>query len=121
MNNEYETKTCSLCGSPVITMPGQAAEKVCSCPEAQHRRDMDARFVRLKDAVENSCGEGCELSFPLHKPLTEEQLTAVVEIAEMVSYERIISAALVLPDGTDLKITSKKCERKATSKRAETI
>lgn len=59
--------------------------------------------------------------YPLHKPLKEDQLTAVVEIAAMVAKELLHSASLVLADGTSLKITGGKVERKASSKYSESI
>ena len=121
MSQDYETKTCSLCGSPVIVSQGEEAENVCTCPEAQHRREMEMRFIKLRRAAENCCGEGCEKLSPLHKPLTEDQLAAVIEIVHMISQELIFSAALTLADDTTMRITPNKCERKAASKYTESI
>lgn len=118
---DIEIKTCPFCGKYVMCSPDEPPEDVCDCPEAQHKRESVMRFEKLKTAIETSCGEGCEKLYPLHKPLKEEQLTAVVEIAAMVAKELLHSASLVLADGTSLKITGSKVERKASSKYSESI
>ena len=82
---DIEIKTCPFCGKYVMCSPDEPPEDVCDCPEAQHKRESAIRFEKLKTAIETSCGEGCEKLYPLHKPLKEEQLTAVVEIAAMVA------------------------------------
>jgi hypothetical protein len=116
---DIEIKTCPFCGKYVMCSPDEPPEDVCDCPEAQHKRESAMRFEKLKTAIETSCGEGCEKLYPLHKPLKEDQLTAVVEIAAMVAKELLHSASLVLADGTSLKITGGKVERKASSKYSE--
>lgn len=95
-----------------------------TCATARKRSTKESRqcvLKKLKTAIETSCGEGCEKLYPLHKPLKEDQLTAVVEIAAMVAKELLHSASLVLADGTSLKITGGKVERKASSKYSESI
>lgn len=118
---DTEAKTCPFCGRIVMCLPEESAEDICDCPDSQHKRIAALRFSKLKAAIYTSCGEGCEEYYPLHKPLKEEQLISVIEIAEMVAKKLINSAALTLSDGTSLRITETKVERKASSKYSENI
>lgn len=115
------TDTCPFCGGQVILGDADCAAEVCSCSGAQHERGKKMKFEKLRAAIESICGEGCEKLYPIHKPLKEEQFAAVMQIAGMVAEQLIHTASLMLADGTSLKITPAKVERKASSQHNETI
>lgn len=119
--NDYITKICEFCGSAVLCLPNEEAEDACKCGRAKHRQEMREKQGKLQAAIEMCCGESCEEFYPLHKPLKEEELTALIEIVNMICSELIYSATLTLMDGTSLKLSESGVERKATSKRKESI
>lgn len=118
---ETETKTCAYCGSAVLCEAGQAAEDVCECPDAKRKREAEIRFYKLRRAIENCCGEDCGTLYPELSPLRAEELSAMIQIIEMVCYDLCLSASVSLPDDTSLRITPDAVERKRTIKRKEKI
>lgn len=130
MNTEYKeeinrsadlTDECSYCGSALIVQPSERAEDVCTCPGAAEYRRREECYTKLKTSIEDCCGEGCEQLYPLHKPLGEEELTAVIHIARMIADEAVSAAVLTLTDGTTLKLSALRVERRAVSKHSSTV
>lgn len=62
---ELEAKECPYCGNIVMAGEGEEAEDVCTCAEAERRRDLKLRYDKLLSAAENCLGGGMreEISF----------------------------------------------------------
>ena len=118
---DYITKFCEYCGSAVMCGADEKAEDVCNCEMAKHKRELLEKQSKLKAAVEMCCGEDCEEYYPLHKPLREEELGALYKIVDMICGELIYAATITLTDGTSMKLSQYSIERKATSKRKESV
>lgn len=116
-----EMKNCPFCGETVICTEDMAAEEVCECPAAKHKREIERRYYKVRTALDNCCGADCGELYPELLPLSEETFTAVNEIAEMVCRELIGGVSLALPDGTSLRIAVDAVERKITIKRKEKV
>lgn len=118
---ELEAKECPYCGNIVMAGEGEEAEDVCTCAEAERRRDLKLRYDKLLSAAENCLGKECGKKYPSLKPVSEVELNAVREIIGMLCSELISSASLGLIDGTSLKINLVSVERRAISRRKEQI
>lgn len=119
--DERLTGVCPYCGDTLILGGSDTAAQICNCDGAKHERLRMQKWQKLRAAIESICGEGCDEYYPTHKPINEEDLTAVLGVAEMIASQIIHTATLMLRDGTTLKITMTKVERKASSQRCETI
>ena len=113
---ELEVKECPYCGNMVMAGEGEEAEDVCTCAEAERRRDLKLRYDKLLSAAKNCLGEECGEKYPSLKPVSEAELNAVREIIGMLCSELISSASLGLIDGNLVSV-----ERRAISRRKEQI
>ena len=119
--DERLTGGCPYCGDTLILGGSDTAAEICNCDGAKRERLQRQKWQKLRMAIESICGEGCEEYYPMHKPISEEDMTAVLEVAEMITKQIIHAATLMLRDGTTLKITTTKVERKASSRHYETL
>lgn len=71
--------------------------------------------------INNGRNRDCGTLYPELSPLRAEELSAMVQIIEMVCYDLCLSASVSLPDDTSLRITPDAVERKRTIKRKEKI
>lgn len=120
-NNERLTGVCPYCGDTLILGGSDTAAQICNCDGAKRERLQRGKWEKLRMAIESICGEGCDEYYPTHKPIGEEDLTAVLEVAQMIAKQIIHAATMILRDGTTLKITMTKVERKASSQHSETL
>lgn len=118
---ERLTGVCPYCGETLILGGADTAAEICNCDGAKCERLQRQRWQKLRMAIESICGEGCDEYYPMHKPISAEDLTAVLEMAEMIAKQIIHAATLMLRDGTTLKITMTKVERKASSQHCKTL
>ncbi len=120
-NDERLTGVCPYCGDTLILGGSDTAAQICNCDGAKRERLQREKWKKLRMAIESICGEGCDEYYPTHKPIGEEDLTAVLEVAQMIAKQIIHAATMMLRDGTTLKITMTKVERKASSQNCETL
>lgn len=78
---ELEAKECPYCGNIVMAGEGEEAEDVCTCAEAERRRDLKLRYDKLLSAAENCLGEECGKNILLSSRYPKRSLTRCVRLS----------------------------------------
>lgn len=91
-----EFNVCEFCGQVMIS--GN-----CNCDKAAQKRKIEEQIIKAKDAIIQLFDEPCEKLE--YKPVSEEIITMLNDIAEQIARHKIHAAALVLSRGTKAKLT----------------